>query len=221
MAKRSTTPTVDLDADEEEEKSRQMQRWTREEEILLCECWVEVPENNQIGADRSEDSFWGQNTDDFNQGTYQGTHTKNMITSKRSRINGDYQKFNAIYKHLQRKSGENKVDHINTAKSNFSAQSKGRKFFLEHAWRVLKTHPKWDAPEPLDADGHTELFDRDERPRPAVKPRPAKKTKSETTESTGEVIQGLCQSFYMRIKDAKCNQPRLHTRQRKGKNWHT
>ncbi|GJU88926.1 hypothetical protein Tco_1301349, partial [Tanacetum coccineum] len=55
MAKRST---VDLDAnEEEEEQSRQVSRWTREEEILLCQCLVEVFENNEIGVDRNEESF--------------------------------------------------------------------------------------------------------------------------------------------------------------------
>ncbi|GJW45241.1 hypothetical protein Tco_0074040 [Tanacetum coccineum] len=47
-------------------------RWSREEEILLTECWIETSENGQIGADRSEDSFWGQIMDDFNTGTTQG-----------------------------------------------------------------------------------------------------------------------------------------------------
>ncbi|GJZ27035.1 WAT1-related protein [Tanacetum coccineum] len=106
MAKRST---VDLDADEEEEERRKVRRWTREEEVLLCKCWVEVFENNQIGADQNKDSFWGQITNDFNQ----------------------------------------------------------------------------DAHEPLDADDHTELSSPNERPRLVGKPRPAKKTKSETTESNG------------------------------------
>ncbi|GJW71536.1 hypothetical protein Tco_0128453 [Tanacetum coccineum] len=65
------------------------------------------------------------------------------------------------------------------------------------AWRVLKTHPKWDAPEPLDADDHTELFDPDERPRPAVKPRPTKKTKSETTKSgKGSHLGSILEPLY-------------------------
>ncbi|GJT02275.1 hypothetical protein Tco_0823444 [Tanacetum coccineum] len=59
--------TVDLDEeDEEEEQSRQVSRWTREEEILLCQCWVKVSESNDIRADRSDDSFWGQIMEDFN-----------------------------------------------------------------------------------------------------------------------------------------------------------
>ncbi|GJW78911.1 hypothetical protein Tco_0140593 [Tanacetum coccineum] len=156
MVKRST---VDLDEDdEEEEQNRQCSRWTREEEILLCQCWIENSENSDIGADRNKDSFWGHIMQDFNNSTIQGTRAKNMFTGKWTRVNGDCQKFNVIYKHLEHKSEENEADHIETAKINFAAQSKGRKFLLEHAWRILKNHSKWDAPKPLDTDDHTEIF---------------------------------------------------------------
>ncbi|GJW05419.1 hypothetical protein Tco_1564275 [Tanacetum coccineum] len=94
MAKRAT---VDLAEDEEEEEqTRQCARWTREEEILLTQY--------------------------FNNGTTQGFRTRNMLTCKWTRINGDCQKFNAIYKHLERKSGENEADHIENSKINFAAQ---------------------------------------------------------------------------------------------------
>ncbi|GJT85360.1 hypothetical protein Tco_1067077 [Tanacetum coccineum] len=65
---------------------------------------------------------------DFNNSTFQGTLTKNMLTGKWTRVNGDCQKFNAIYKHFERKSRENEADHIETGKINFASQSKGRKF---------------------------------------------------------------------------------------------
>ncbi|GJZ56490.1 hypothetical protein Tco_0611683 [Tanacetum coccineum] len=69
-------------------------------------------------------------------------------------------------------------------------QPTGRKFQLEHCWRILKGHSKWDAPKPLDTEDHTEIFGPDVRPRPAGKNRPAKKTKSETTGSTGGSASG-------------------------------
>nr|GEV50188.1 hypothetical protein [Tanacetum cinerariifolium] len=56
---------------------------------------------------------------------------------------------------------------------------------------ILKFHPKWDAPEQVDltedVPGATQedLFGHDARPRPADKPWPAKKTKSDATASTG------------------------------------
>ncbi|GJY19601.1 RNA-directed DNA polymerase, eukaryota, partial [Tanacetum coccineum] len=140
MAKRST---VDLDEDNEvEEQSRQCSRWTREEEILICECWIETFKNSDIKVNRNENSFWGHIMQDFNNGIYQGTRTKYMLTGKWSRINGDCQKFNAIYKHLERKSGKNKADHIETANTIFMAQSKRRKFMLEHAARSNVDHTR-------------------------------------------------------------------------------
>ncbi|GKD68268.1 hypothetical protein Tco_1322358 [Tanacetum coccineum] len=67
MAKRAT---MDLaEDDEEEEHTRQCARWTRDEEILLTQCWIETSENKQIGADQTEDSFLGQIMQDFNNGT--------------------------------------------------------------------------------------------------------------------------------------------------------
>ncbi|GJU19072.1 hypothetical protein Tco_1147038 [Tanacetum coccineum] len=134
--------------------------------------------------------------DDFNNRTTQGYRTRHMLTGKWSRINGDCQKFNVIYKHIQRKSGENEADHIEAAKITFAAQQpKGRKFQLEHAWHILKGHSKWDAPEPLDTEDHTEIFGPDTRPRPAGKTRPVKKIKSETTGSSGGSASGSISDF--------------------------
>nr|GEU85438.1 hypothetical protein [Tanacetum cinerariifolium] len=61
----------------------------------------------------------------------------------------------------------------------------------------FKKHIKWDAPVPLDADDHTELFGPDKRPRPAGKPRPAEKTNSETTKSSeGSHSGSISESLY-------------------------
>ncbi|GJU48484.1 hypothetical protein Tco_1218039 [Tanacetum coccineum] len=79
--------TVDLEADKEEEETRKVKRWTQDEEVLLCKCWVEVSRNNQIEADRNDESFWRQITDDFNQGSYQGTRPAGKPqTQKRPKI---------------------------------------------------------------------------------------------------------------------------------------
>ncbi|GKE98999.1 hypothetical protein Tco_0022350 [Tanacetum coccineum] len=69
---------VDLDEDEVD-LIQTVQRLTREEETLLYECWVKVSKNNEIGADRSDYSFWWHITDDFNKATHNGDRTKNMI----------------------------------------------------------------------------------------------------------------------------------------------
>ncbi|GJZ69687.1 glutathione S-transferase T3-like protein [Tanacetum coccineum] len=196
MAKKSSFPAVDLSADDdniEDEEDVVMTttaptqtsvRWTRDEEKLLCEVWVGVSENSDIGNDRNEECFWGQIHDDFNKSTNGVFRTKNMITGKWNRMQPDCQKFHAIYKGITRKSGENDGDVLEAAKAEYSACNKGKKFAYEHGWRVLKKHPKWDAAYHFDSEDHTEIFGPDARPRPPGKTRPAKKTKSETTESS-------------------------------------
>nr|GEV23286.1 hypothetical protein [Tanacetum cinerariifolium] len=47
--------------------------------VKRSKCWIENSKNNDIGAKRSEDLFWGKIMQDFNNGTYQGARTKNMI----------------------------------------------------------------------------------------------------------------------------------------------
>ncbi|GKB77426.1 hypothetical protein Tco_0944321 [Tanacetum coccineum] len=138
-------------------------RWTRDEEKLLCEVWVGVSENNDIGNDRNEECFWGQIHDDFNKSTNGVSRTKNMITGKWNRMHPDCQKFHAIYKGITRKSGENDGDVLKAAKAEYSACNKGKKFAYEHGWRVLKKHPKC-ATDHFDSEDHTEIFGPDARP---------------------------------------------------------
>ncbi|GKC23118.1 hypothetical protein Tco_1025268 [Tanacetum coccineum] len=89
------------------------------------------------------------------------------------------------------KSGENDVDLMKRAQSIYRDQHKGVSFSQEDAWAILKFHPKWDAPKQVDLTRDVpgaiqeDLFGHDARPRPAGKPRPVKKTKSDATASTG------------------------------------
>nr|GEW72555.1 hypothetical protein [Tanacetum cinerariifolium] len=80
---------------------------------------------------------------------------------------------------------------------------------------ILKFHPKWDAPEQVDLTEDVpeatleDLFSHDARPRPAGKPRPAKKTKSDATTSTGgssastQFEELMKQEFRLKRKAAK------------------
>ncbi|GJV16335.1 glutathione S-transferase T3-like protein [Tanacetum coccineum] len=101
--------------------------------------------------------------------------------------------FNAAYKRAKRlgKSGENDVDYLKRAQSIYRDEHRGVAFSQEDAWAVLRFHPKWDAPEQVDLTGDVpgasqeDLFGHDARPRPPGKQRPAKKSKSDATASTG------------------------------------
>nr|GEX36099.1 glutathione S-transferase T3-like [Tanacetum cinerariifolium] len=116
-----------------------------------------------------------------------------MLTSKWHTLNANCQKFNAAYKRAKRlgKSEENDMDVMKRAQSIYRDEHKRVAFCQEDAWAILKFHPKWDAPEQFDLIGDVpgvtqeDLFGHDARPRPAGKSRPAKKTKSDATASTG------------------------------------
>nr|GEW78423.1 hypothetical protein [Tanacetum cinerariifolium] len=167
-------------------------RWLPVEEELLATCYVAVSKDNNVGRSQKNETFWYRVLNEFNSKIFQ-KRTKDMLTSKWHTLNANCQKFNAAYKRAKRlgKSGENEVDVLKRAQSIYRDEHKGVSFCQEDAWAILKFHPKWDAPEQVDLTGYVpgatqeDLFGHDARPRPAGKPRPAKKTKSDATASTG------------------------------------
>ncbi|GJT48151.1 hypothetical protein Tco_0974308 [Tanacetum coccineum] len=116
-----------------------------------------------------------------------------MLTSKWHTLNANCQKFNAAYKRAKRfgEMWRKHVDYLKRVQSIYRDEHKGVAFSQEDAWAVLRFHPKWDAPEQVDLTGDVpgasqeDLFGHDARPRPADKPWPAKKSKSDATASTG------------------------------------
>lgn len=138
---------VNLDADDEddmEELTHVNTRWTKEEEKLLAEIWVEVSQDKYIENDHSDEFFWNQIMEMFNSQSDRENRSKNMLTGKWTRINGDCQKFNVVYKHLQHRSGENDIDHLENAKTSFEQHFSERSFMYVHVWEVLRKYPKWD-----------------------------------------------------------------------------
>nr|GEY53896.1 ribonuclease H-like domain-containing protein [Tanacetum cinerariifolium] len=71
--------------------------------------------------------------------------TKDMLTGKWAKLNANYQKFNHIYKHLQRlsKSGENEVDLLAHVRQACRDESKGSELFAQdNAWEKLTSRTK-------------------------------------------------------------------------------
>nr|GEZ41485.1 hypothetical protein [Tanacetum cinerariifolium] len=167
-------------------------RWLPVEEELLATCYVAVSEDNNVGRSQKNETFWYRVLNEFNSQNFQ-KRTKDMLTSKWHTLNASCQKFNAAYKRVKRlgRSGENDVDVLKRAQSIYRDEHKGVAFCQQDAWAILKFHPKWDAPEQVDLTGDVpgatqeDLFGHNARPRPAGKPRPAKKTKFDATTSTG------------------------------------
>nr|GEW20670.1 hypothetical protein [Tanacetum cinerariifolium] len=166
--------------------------WLPVEEELLATCYMAVSKDNNVGRSQKHETFWYRVLNKFNSKNFQ-KHTKDMLTSKWHTLNANCQKFNAAYKRAKRlgKSGENDVEVMKRAQSIYLDEHKRVAFCQEDVWAILKFHPKWDAPEQVDLTGDVpgatqeDLFGHDARPRPANKPRPAKKTKFDATASTG------------------------------------
>ncbi|GJY15589.1 hypothetical protein Tco_0386011 [Tanacetum coccineum] len=105
-------PVVDLDKDDDDEMAsrRSITRWNNNEEILLAETWIEHSQDVNIGKDQHEDVYWNLIMSDFNLRTTAPPRTKNMMTGKWTRMHDACQRFNGIYKHLNRKSGQSDAD---------------------------------------------------------------------------------------------------------------
>ena len=142
MAKKSKK-VVDLDADDDDDveaavQMRVNQKWNKAEEKLLAEIWIGISQDKDVGNDRTDDFFGNKIAEMFNERTIGDPHTKNILTGKWTRFNGDCQKFHAIYRHIQRRSGENEHDHIENAKANFEQRFGTRGFTYVHVWKILK-----------------------------------------------------------------------------------
>ncbi|GKF00895.1 hypothetical protein Tco_0027818 [Tanacetum coccineum] len=117
--------------------------------------------------------------EDFNSRTTSDPRTKNMMTGKWTRMHGDCQRFNSIYKHLTRRSGESDAYLVENAKLSYLQRYGNKKFQYVHVWNILKNYPKWNAAGPIDANNLKELIGPDPRERPAGKQRAKKKQTSD------------------------------------------
>ncbi|GJX87233.1 hypothetical protein Tco_0339247 [Tanacetum coccineum] len=125
-------------------------------------------------------------------------------------MHDDCQRFNAIYKHLTRKSEESDADLVENAKTSYMERYGNKKFMYDHVWNILKNYSKWNASEPIGEDNLQELFGPDSRECPAGKQRAPKNQKSVDTSSVGgstrgsqsESISGLLSQDYRRKCEA-------------------
>ncbi|GJR31060.1 hypothetical protein Tco_1107292 [Tanacetum coccineum] len=190
--KRGKQPVVDLDEDDDDDMAarRAITRWNHNKEILLPETWIEHSQDANIGKDQQDDVYWNLIMQDFNARTKSPPRTKNIMTGKWTKMHDHCQRFNAIYKHLTRKSGESDTDLVENAKTTYMERYGNKKFQYDHVWNILKNYPKWNAAEPIDEDNLQELFGPDPRERPAGKQRAPKKQKSVDTSSAGGSTEG-------------------------------
>ncbi|XP_058753538.1 glutathione S-transferase T3-like [Vicia villosa] len=119
--------------------------FTREEDILLMQSWLNVSKDPIVGVDQKVEGFWLRITDNYNQ--YRGQLREKLqgqLKCRWHRINGLVQKFIGCYKQAVngKKSGQSEKYILANAHA-FFLQDEGIAFNLEYAWRLLKDEPKW------------------------------------------------------------------------------
>jgi hypothetical protein len=83
-----------LDADDDDDleeagHTRARKLWSKEEEKILAEAWIEISQDQEMGNDKENDFFWNEIHAIFNEQTTEDPRTKNMLSGKWSRLNGD------------------------------------------------------------------------------------------------------------------------------------
>ncbi|XP_058726702.1 uncharacterized protein LOC131598084 [Vicia villosa] len=126
-------------------KRKTREVFTREENILLMQSWLNVSKDPIVGVDQKAEGFWLRITDNYNQ--YCGQLREKLqgqLKYRWHRINGLVQKFVGCYKQAVhgKKSGQSEKDILANAHA-FFLQDEGIAFNLEYAWRLLKDEPKW------------------------------------------------------------------------------
>ncbi|CAI8586142.1 unnamed protein product [Vicia faba] len=126
-------------------KKKSREQFTRDEDILLIQSWLNVSKDPIVGVDQKAGSFWLRIAANYNQ--YRGQSREKLggqLKCRWHRINGLVQKFVGCYKQAVngKKSGTSDNDIMASAHA-FFAQDEGTTFNLEYAWRLLKDEPKW------------------------------------------------------------------------------
>ncbi|CAK8536118.1 unnamed protein product [Lathyrus sativus] len=132
-------------------KKRSQEQFTRKEDILLIQSWLNVSKDPIVEVDQNAESFWLRIAASYNQ--YHGQlreKSGGQLKCRWHRINGMVQKFVGCYKIALKvkKSGTSETDFMEDAHAIF-AQDQDTTFNLEYAWRLLKDEVKWRIVEEL------------------------------------------------------------------------
>nr|GEX55555.1 hypothetical protein [Tanacetum cinerariifolium] len=112
--------------------------------------------------------------------------------------------------HAFGKSEENKMDVMKRAKATYRDENKSIPFVQDDAWKILRSHSKWDAPEPVhltEGDvpgvGNDDLFGEDARQRPSgldKSKRPVKKPNSLPQRAPREALKEEQHGQFVKVK---------------------
>ena len=89
--------------------------YTNDEDVLLCNTWLQVSRDPFVGGDQSRDAYWGRMKEHFDAHNVTGIdRSKRSLRSRWSTINSDCQKWAAVQKAVDKinPSGTNEDDRV-------------------------------------------------------------------------------------------------------------
>ncbi|KAK2449105.1 glutathione S-transferase T3 [Trifolium repens] len=140
-------------------KKKPRELYTRNEDTLLIQSWVNVSKDPLVGVDQKAVSLWLRIAVNYNENRGQSREKENsQLKSQWHRINSRVQKFVGCYKQAVhgKKSGTSEKDILVNAHA-FYAQDMSEPFNLEYAWRLLKDEPKWMRESPETSSKRTKI----------------------------------------------------------------
>ncbi|KAE8795898.1 hypothetical protein D1007_29174 [Hordeum vulgare] len=137
-------------------------KYTNDEDILLCNTWLQVSRDPSIGGEQSKDVYWNLMKEHFDLHNKSGIdRSTRSLCSRWLTINRDCQKWAIAQKVVDKlnPSGTNDIDRFNIAQNLFKGEEKktkkgnikkGRPFTLPHCYEELKDDEKWKKHDGID-----------------------------------------------------------------------
>ncbi|GAB4828995.1 hypothetical protein Ancab_040627 [Ancistrocladus abbreviatus] len=132
----------------------QRNSWNKEEDKILISGWLNVNKDELIGTDKKKISFWQRIADYYNESRDSGPRrSATQCKAHWHKLSAAVAKFVGCYEQAnqQRRSGESECDVFMAAHGIYRTDLK-KNFTFEHAWRLLRSEPKWiDSYQPSPA----------------------------------------------------------------------
>ncbi|KAK2427234.1 glutathione S-transferase T3 [Trifolium repens] len=141
-------------------KKKPRELFTRDDDTLLIQSWLNVSMDPVVGVDQKAVSFWFRIVANYNKNRGQSREKEqSQLKSRWHRINSRVQKFVGCYKQVvhRKKSGTSEKEILINAHA-FYAQDMGEPFNLEYPWRLLKDEPKWMGESLETSSKRTKIF---------------------------------------------------------------
>ncbi|GJW35636.1 hypothetical protein Tco_0058556 [Tanacetum coccineum] len=128
--------------------------WTKDEELLLAECYIQIFDDPNVSSEQKYETFWYKVLEQYNDQakSYKfPVRTENVLKGKWTPMNREVGRFNSLVNEMRAMSRENDDDWMKRVEILYKSIA-GTKFNHESAWLFLKDKHKWNNPDSTNQD---------------------------------------------------------------------